>query len=182
MAIQKIRIYGDPCLKAHAERVEYFDQSLRSLARDMGETMYANRGIGLAASQIGVNLRVFVMDLDWVDEENGEQVARRNLRVFANPEIVEEASEDEAIPEACLSLPDLEGEVFRPVWVKLRWQDEAGRFHEEKMEGLRGRCVQHEGDHLDGILFIDRMPFAQRRLLAGKLQALKKTHAQAAAV
>ena len=174
MAVGKIRIYGDPCLKEPSAPVTDFNQHLAGLVRDMAETMYGNRGIGLAAPQLGANERVFVADTDWVDEDGGTPSGARHLKVFVNPEILWESQDDSAMSEGCLSLPEIEGEVYRPNSIRLRWRDQAGNTHERLMEGIEARCVQHELDHLDGILFVDRMPFTKRRLLAGRLRQLKE--------
>jgi peptide deformylase len=174
MAVLKVRIYGDPCLKEKSDTVEEFGEELKRLVADMGETMYASKGIGLAAPQVGVNKRVFVMDTDWVEEEGGKKTGKRRLRAFINPEFTWQSEEDEAVSEGCLSLPDLEGDVYRPISVRMRWTDLKGAKHEETLDGLMARCVQHETDHLDGVLFVDRMPFVKRSLLAGKLHQIKK--------
>jgi len=179
MAVKRIRIYGDPFLKVSSAPVADFNQHLALLVQDMADTMYENRGIGLAALQVGVSQRVFVVDTDWVDEEGGSPSGARHLKVFVNPEILWESQDDSAMSEGCLSLPEIEGEVYRPTSVRLRWQDQSGTAHERLMEGLEARCAQHELDHLNGILFVDRMPFTKRRLLAGRLRQLKEKHTPA---
>lgn len=171
MPVQIIRTYGDPCLKATSEPVGEVDDKTRALIRDMADTLYEkSHHIGLAASQVGVNVRLFVMDIDWISGEDADH----NLQVFLNPEITWESEEDEGATEGCLSLPGIEAEIFRPSSVRLRYQDEDGKFHERRMTDLEARCAQHEMDHLNGKLFVDRLPFVRRRLLAGKLSALKK--------
>jgi peptide deformylase len=139
----------------------------------MGETMYSAHGIGLAAPQVGESIRLFVADTQYSRDEDGA-VANRHLKVFINPEITWESVEDEPYTEGCLSIPGLEGDVYRPISVKMRYLDEKGVQHERLLEGLEARCAQHELDHLDGVMFIDRMPPLRRRLLAGKLNNLKK--------
>ena len=178
MAVLRVRIYGEACLSETSVPVEDFGQDLERLVADMAETMYTERGIGLAAPQVGVNQRAFVMDVDWVGQEGEEPKpeAQRRLQVFVNPEVTWESVDDTAIAEGCLSLPGIEGEVWRPDSVKLRWLDVKGEAREQKLEAIEARCVQHEIDHLDGVLFVDRMPAATRALLAGELRALRKSH------
>ncbi len=174
MALLTVRIYGDPCLKEVSKSVNGIDGDLKKIFSDMLETMYASHGVGLAAPQVGVNLRFFVTDVDWVNREDGVETGKRNSKIFINPEITEESEEDGPASEGCLSVPGIEGDVYRSLRVKMRYLDENGETHENAFEGLEARCVQHELDHLDGVLFVDRMPFVRRRLLAGKLNQLKK--------
>ena len=143
-------------LKRVSEPVEVVDDSLRALMDEMLETMYAAPGIGLAAIQVGVPKRVLVMDL-----ARGEE-APRQPRFFVNPEIL--WSSDEAIPyeEGCLSVPDIYDEVERPSRVRLRYLDYHGQAIEEEADGLFAVCIQHEIDHLDGVLFIDHLSRLKR--------------------
>ncbi|MBN1866699.1 peptide deformylase [Candidatus Sumerlaeota bacterium] len=177
MAQLPIRIYGDPCLREKSRPIETIDDDVRQLVRDMAETLYADRGVGLAAPQVGRNVRLFVSDVDWVEDEGGKDRGVRNLKVHINPELIWESPDDESHAEGCLSLPEIEGDVFRSCSVKVRYQDETGAVRERRAEGLEARCIQHEIDHLDGVLFVDRMPFVKRRLLAGKLREIKKRSA-----
>ena len=171
----RIRLYGDPCLETVSEPIGEVDASLRELTEAMGEIMYATRGIGLAAPQVGINRRLFVMDTEWASgEEDGKQEGEKDLRVFINPEITWESVEDAPLTEGCLSLPEIEGEVYRPIAVRMRYKDLDGVEYEELFEDLPARCVQHEFDHLDGVLFVDRMARNKRRPLAGKLSNLRK--------
>lgn len=140
MALREILTEGDPVLNRRSRPVEKFDQRLHELVDDMVETMYEGDGVGLAAPQIGVLRRIFVMDV-------GE-----GPMAFINPEIMEEDGEQEG-PEGCLSLPGLFGIVSRPQKVRVRAQDREGVFFEITAEDLAARCVCHENDHLDGILF-----------------------------
>ncbi len=170
----RVRTYGDPVLKEKAAPVEKFDADLRALAQTMSETMYESKGIGLAAPQVGVSTRLVVVDVDWIRDDDDDAPPKRNLRAFVNPEIVSESDEDESMIEGCLSLPGVEGEVFRPVKVRVKYLDLDGAEHEDDMDGLLARCIQHEIDHLDGTLFVDRMPFMKRKTIAGALNKLKK--------
>jgi len=181
MSLRKIRIYGDPVLRKEAEPIAEITDSIRRLVADMGETMYAARGIGLAANQVGELKRVIVIDVAQVEPE-GKQTggrrktnsAKRDLQCFINPEIVESGAEDSVIKEGCLSLPGLEGEVYRPLKITLRHQDLEGNAKEVPVEGLLARVLQHEIDHLNGVMFVDRMDQEKRRTLAGALSKLRK--------
>jgi len=158
--IREIRLYGDPVLREESAPVESFDGELQRLIDDLVETMYEADGIGLAAPQIGVPLRVFVYDIRDDDVEAG---------VLLNPEIVETAGavRDE---EGCLSLPGLTEIVERADSIVVRGLDAEGREIEIAAEGLLSRCLQHESDHLDGVLFFDRVSPLKRRLLLRKWQ------------
>ncbi|NUP90695.1 MAG: peptide deformylase [Candidatus Sumerlaeia bacterium] len=168
MSVLPIVMYGTPSLHETSVPVAEITDEIRRLAADMIETMYAAKGIGLAAPQIGRNIRLFVADADQVEIES------RNPRVFINPEIVEESVEDEPYTEGCLSIPGVEGEVWRPSRVRVRAKDEHGNAFELEAEDLLARVIQHETDHLNGVLFIDRMEKSKRALLAGKLSALRR--------
>ena len=139
----------DPVLRETASPVEAFDEGLRELARDMLETMYDAPGRGLAAPQVGLPVRLFVMDVAWKD-------GTPDPRVFVNPEIVEASAEMVTREEGCLSIPGRVSRVSRPAEVALRWQDLDGAWQEDTFDGFAATCVQHEIDHLDGILCTDR--------------------------
>ena len=139
----------DPVLREVARPVTGFDADLQALAQDMLETMYDAPGRGLAAPQIGLGLRLFVMDVAWKDGTS-------DPRVFVNPEVVEASEETVTREEGCLSIPGRTSRVTRPGAVTLRWQDPDGLAQEERFEGFAATCVQHEIDHLDGILCTDR--------------------------
>ncbi|HHX20027.1 MAG TPA: peptide deformylase [Clostridiaceae bacterium] len=145
MAIRKILHEGDPTLLKKSRRVKRFDDRLATLADDMIETMYDSDGVGLAAPQVGVLRRLFVMDV--MDSEGEEEPV-----IFVNPEIIAEDGVQRGI-EGCLSLPGLVGVVSRPLTVTIRAQDIDGEYFEETYTGLAARCVCHETDHLDGILY-----------------------------
>jgi peptide deformylase len=180
MALLKIRVYGDPILRKRAEPVAEITDDLRRLLGNMKETMYIARGVGLAANQVGKLHRFLILDVDQVSGDSGNggkrktNAARRNPIAFINPEILESSTEDASYKEGCLSLPGLEGEVFRPERVRVRYQDEEGQVHEREADGLLARVLQHEIDHLDGVLFVDRMESGARRMLAGQLSRLRQ--------
>ncbi|MEO5773135.1 MAG: peptide deformylase [Sphingomicrobium sp.] len=172
MAILSIVEVPDPRLRQISKPVETVDDDLRALVADMFETMYAAPGIGLAAIQVGVPKRVLVIDLQEPEEEDGEPV--RDPRVFINPEIVTASEQEIPYTEGCLSIPDQYADVDRPDRIKARWLDEKGIAHEEDIDGLLAVCLQHEMDHLDGVLFIDHLSRLKREMVLKKLAKLRK--------
>lgn len=170
MAILQILEVPDPRLKTISSPVEAFDDDLKRLVDDMFETMYDAPGIGLAAIQVGVPKRLLVMDLQ--EEKDGETV--KNPRVFVNPEILDPSEEHSIYSEGCLSVPDQYAEVERPAKVRARWQDMDGKFHEEAMDDLMATCLQHEMDHLEGILFIDHLSRLKRQMVLKKIEKARK--------
>lgn len=173
MAVLEILIYGDPALREVARRVEAVTPELRQLAADMLETMYAAEGIGLAANQIGSLDRIVVVDTEWRrGRRKGEPAQPGAPMVMLNPEIVEESVEDDESEEGCLSMPGLRGDVWRSIKIKVRYETLEGEQVERELKGLTARCAQHEVDHLNGVLFIDRMPKAGRQALTKALAKL----------
>ncbi len=171
MAVHKIVEIPDPRLRTISTPVAEVDDDVRALIDDMFDTMYASRGIGLAAIQIGVAKRILVMDLQEEDED-GKPV--REPRVFINPEIVETADDSNIYNEGCLSVPDQYAEVERPATCRVRWLDETGAAHDEQLEGLLATCIQHEMDHLEGIIFIDHLSRLKREMVLKKLAKQRK--------
>ena len=172
MAILPIVEVPDPRLRQISSPVEKVDDEVRKLVADMFETMYAAPGIGLAAIQVGVPKRVLVMDLQEPEEEGGEPV--RDPRVFINPEIVTRSDEEVPYLEGCLSVPDQYADVERPDRIRARWLNEHGKPHEEDLDGLLAVCLQHEMDHLEGILFIDHLSRLKREMVLKKLAKMRK--------
>jgi peptide deformylase len=157
MALLGILIYPDPRLREVARPVDAVDDSIRSIVNDMAETMYAAPGVGLAATQVGIPLRIFIVDIATEDEQS-------SLRIFINPEIVERRGKH-LWREGCLSFPDVAEEVKRAEWVRARALDINGQAFEVEADDLLAVAIQHETDHLDGILMIDQVsPFARRRI------------------
>ncbi len=170
MAVRRILIAPHPLLKMKARPVERVDDDVRRLMDDMLETMYRAPGIGLAAPQVGVSLRVVVVDL----AKEGEP--RAPLRLV-NPEITWRSEETVVMEEGCLSLPEQFAELARPAAVRLRYLDEAGEPRELAADGLLARCLQHEVDHLDGILFVDRLSPLKRNMILRKLAKAQRARA-----
>jgi len=179
MAIRPIVEVPDPLLRQISTPVEKVDDEVRALIADMFETMYEAPGIGLAAIQVGVPKRILVIDLQEPAEEGGDPV--KDPRVFINPEIVQSSEQEVPYTEGCLSVPDQYAEVDRPDRIRARWLDEQGKAHEEDIEGLLATCLQHEMDHLEGILFIDHLSRLKREIILKKLTKQRKERALQAA-
>jgi peptide deformylase len=179
MAIRRIYETPDPVLRQISKPVETFDAKLKTLVSDMLETMYDAPGIGLAAVQVGVPIRLLVIDLQEPEEEGGEPV--RDPRVFVNPEVLWHSDSEVAYTEGCLSVPEQYAEVMRPDRIRARWQDERGHTYEEEIEGLLAICLQHEMDHLNGVLFIDHLSRLKRDMVLKKLAKWRKEQALKAA-
>jgi peptide deformylase len=167
MAILDILTVPDPRLKQVSAPVETVDDALRALMDDMLATMYAAPGIGLAAIQVGVAKRVIVMDLSRGDGEP-------EPRFFINPEIVWRSDETQPYEEGCLSVPEIYDEIERPARVKLRYLNYHGEAVEEDAEGLFAVCIQHEMDHLEGVLFIDYLSRLKRERAVTKVKKAKE--------
>ena len=177
MTILPIIEAPDPRLRVVSEPVAAVDDGLRALMDDMLATMYDAPGIGLAAIQVGVPKRVLVIDLQRrvePAEEGAEPVEVREPRYFVNPEIVWESPEVGAYNEGCLSVPELFGDVVRPLRVRAKWLDYDGNPHEEELDGLLATCLQHEMDHLEGILFFDHLSKLKRDMIVKKLTKAKR--------
>ncbi len=167
MALLPILTAPDPRLKKKSLPVETVDADVRQLMDDMLETMYDAPGIGLAAPQVGVLKRVVVLDIDREETKTGPLF-------MANPEIVEASDDDVIYEEGCLSVPDHYSDVARPEKVRVRYLDREGKQQELACEGLLATCVQHEIDHLDGVLFIDHISSLKRNMILRKLLKARK--------
>lgn len=161
MSDLKILIFPDPKLRKVAKKIEKFDKSLEMLSKNMLKTMYEAEGIGLAATQVDIHIRLVVMDLS---EERNEP------RVFVNPEYTILDKSPFTYEEGCLSIPGFNEEISRPSKILLKWQDLQGNFHEEKPDGIFTVCAQHEIDHLDGKLFVDYLSPIKRDRIRKKLE------------
>ncbi|MBB3763842.1 peptide deformylase [Sphingomicrobium lutaoense] len=182
MAILPIYETPDPVLREISKPVENVDDDIRTLIKDMFETMYAAPGIGLAAVQVGKPIRLLVMDLQEPENpDDPESPVKKEPRVFINPEIVESSDHEVPYTEGCLSVPDQYADVMRPDRLRARWLDENGEAHEEELEGLLAVCLQHEMDHLEGILFIDHLSKLKRDMVLKKLAKARKVRGARAA-
>ncbi|WFB36784.1 peptide deformylase [Kiritimatiellota bacterium B12222] len=172
--------YGNPILREKAQPVTTFDAELEKLGKDMIATMREEAGIGLAGPQIGKSLRIFTMEvpLDMDEDEAGipHNLGLESPLVVVNPEIEEMGDLDEEMEEGCLSIPDVRGKVIRSFAIKLRYQDVKGEKKELELKGLAARCVQHEFDHLNGVLFIDYLSSVKKMSIKGKLKRIKQNY------
>ncbi|MBB4618939.1 peptide deformylase [Sphingomonas abaci] len=167
MSVLPIVEIPDPRLRLVSKPVAAVDDAVRQFVADMFDTMYAANGIGLAAIQVGVDQRILVIDLQ--AEEDGEGKPIRAPKAYINPEILSVSEELSTYNEGCLSIPDQYAEVRRPARCRVRWLDETGASQEEELDGLLATCMQHEIDHLNGVLFIDHVSRLKRDMLMKKL-------------
>jgi peptide deformylase len=166
----RLRFYGDPILRMKARHVESFDAELERQAEKMFEIMYENEGLGLAGNQVGLLLRLIVLDVP-LDEEN------RFISALANPVILERLGGEEVAEEGCLSIPEVRAEVSRFDALRVEALSLKGEKRTFEARGLLARAIQHEIDHLDGVLFIDRLSSVKRKLLEGRLKQVAQEYA-----
>lgn len=173
--------YGDPILRKECKEITEDYKDLDKLIENMFETMYAAKGVGLAAPQIGKNIRMFIVDAtpfaeipDDGDEEDIDKTCIDFKRVFINPIIFEETGEEWAFNEGCLSIPGIREDVVRKSNIKIEYYDENWELYEEEITGIAARVVQHEYDHIEGVLFTDLIKPLKRTMLVGKLNDLTK--------
>ncbi len=177
--IYPIVAYGDPVLKKEARDIEKGEMDIKKLAEDMFETMYNAAGVGLAAPQIGMDIRMFVVDgiaiNDTIEEESDfDEFLVGFKKVFINADIIEETGDDWEYEEGCLSLPGLRADVARPEFVTIHYYDTDWVEHTETYGGFAARIIQHEYDHIDGILFTDHLSSLKRQLLKRELTKITK--------
>lgn len=170
--ILPIVAYGDPVLKKEAEEIEEDYPNLKKLIEDMFETMYKAEGVGLAAPQIGKSIRLFVVDASPFEED--EPALKDFKKVFINPIIIEEEGKEWAFSEGCLSIPGIREDVLRKPDITIEYYDEDFQLKEERFDGLAARVIQHEYDHIEGILFTDKINPLKKRLLKGRLNNISK--------
>jgi len=168
--IYPIVVYGDPVLKKRAQDIEKGEVDVKELSEDMFETMEGAHGIGLAAPQIGKSIRMFVVDGSPMEDD--DMVGFR--KVFINPEMIDETGEEWAFEEGCLSIPNIREDVSRKEKIKIRYFDENWEEHEDEFDGMKARIIQHEYDHIEGVLFTDYLSPLKKRMLKGKLQNITK--------
>jgi peptide deformylase len=166
--ILPIVAYGDAVLKKKAAYIDNDYAGLKDFVANMFDTMYAASGVGLAAPQIGVSVRLFVVDGKAFADEDKEM--ENFKKIFINAEILEEAGNEWKFNEGCLSIPGIREDVMRKPLVRIRYQDETFKTHEETFEGLAARIIQHEYDHLEGILFTEKLSPLKKQLIKGRLK------------
>ena len=167
-----IYVYGSSVLRKGTENITKSYPNLEKLLNDMFDTMYASEGVGLAAPQIGKSARIFVVDASPMADEEPE--LENFKHVFINADIYERTGEEEYFQEGCLSLPGIREDVLRPTIVKMRYLDENFEEHDETFTGFAARVIQHEYDHLDGLLFVDHLAQLRKRLVKSKLDKIAK--------
>jgi peptide deformylase len=173
--IYPIVAYGDSVLKKVALDIEKGSIDVKQLADDMFETMYESHGVGLAAPQIGKSIRMFVVDAEPLDEEK----LKGFKKAFINPVIVEERGREWAFEEGCLSIPGIRADIFRKETIKIRYFDTDWNEHMEEFDGYAARVIQHEYDHIQGILFTDYLSAMKKRLLKSKLTDISRGQVKA---
>ncbi|REG87236.1 peptide deformylase [Winogradskyella sediminis] len=177
--ILPIVAYGDAVLKKEAKEIDKDYPKLNELIDNMYETMYGAYGVGLAAPQIGLAIRLFLVDTSpFADDEDLSEKEREQMKnfkkTFINAQILEEEGDEWAFNEGCLSIPDVREDVFRKPKIKIQYQDENFDTHVEEYDGLIARVIQHEYDHIEGVLFTDKLSSFKKRLIKGKLTNISK--------
>ncbi|QQL49387.1 peptide deformylase [Mucilaginibacter ginkgonis] len=164
--------YGDPVLRRKAVDIEENEPGLQQLIADMFETMYGAKGVGLAAPQVGMSKRLFVIDATPFDDD--EPALKDFKKVFINAEILEETGEEWPFNEGCLSIPDIREDVYRKPKIVISYYDENWQLHEDTFEGMAARIIQHEYDHIEGKLFTDKLTPLRKRLIEKRLTDISK--------
>jgi len=168
LAFLKITAYGDPLLRRQSDPIDPVDDEIKQLITDMTDTMQAANGVGLAAPQVGVSKMLMLINWSNLDEDRVE----KKVTAYINPQILESGGELSSTEEGCLSLPEVWGEVKRPDYIRIKYQNQDGEEVEEDLRDFPARVFQHEIDHLFGILFIDRMSDSDRGEIKGQLQSI----------
>ena len=168
--IYPVSVFGDPILRKKAEPVTSDFQDLKGFIENMFDTMYNSDGVGLAAPQVGKAIRIFVIDSEIDDEDELPGIKK----AFINPEIIEKSGDEWVMNEGCLSLPEIREDVLRPETIKIKYVDEEFNEYIETYSGFTSRVIQHEYDHLEGVMFVDYLNPLRKRILKSKLSAISK--------
>jgi peptide deformylase len=173
--ILPIIAYGDPVLRKVSKDIDQDYPNLKQLIDDMFETMYHARGVGLAAPQIGLDIRLFIVDASPFDDDDEDKPSYKNFKkIFINAYITDESGKEWPFSEGCLSIPEIREDVNRLSKINIKYLDENFAEHEESYDGILARIIQHEYDHIEGKLFIDKISPIKKRLIAKKLDAISK--------
>ncbi|MBK8956281.1 MAG: peptide deformylase [Saprospiraceae bacterium] len=170
--ILPIVLYGNPVLKTPAKEVQNEYKDLRDLLNNMWDTMYHAKGVGLAAPQIGLSIRIFIVDSTAYYDKS--EVHKGIKKVFINPKIIHEEGISWGFEEGCLSIPKINAEVLRKPVLKIRYQDELFQWKEEEYDDMNARIIQHEYDHIEGILFVEKISAIRKKLIQSKLEKIKR--------
>lgn len=176
--ILPIVAYGTPVLREETEEIDENYPDLKLLIEDMWETMYASKGVGLAAPQIGKAIRLFIVDASGFNEDGDHPELENFKRVFINPIIIEETGKEWKFEEGCLSIPGIREDVSRKPTVTIEYYNEKFELIEETIDGIAARVVQHEYDHIEGVLFTDKINPLRKRFIKGKLNDIAKGNIQ----
>lgn len=168
--IYPVTVFGDPILRKKADPITENFNDLAGFIQNMFETMYSSDGVGLAAPQVGQSVRIFVLDTTGAEDDEQEGIKK----AFVNPEIIEKYGDAWVMNEGCLSVPEIREDVLRPESVRIRYRDENFAEHLETFSGFASRVIQHEYDHLEGIMFVDYLNPLKKRILKSKLVAISK--------
>lgn len=168
--IYPVTVFGDPVLRKVAEPITADFKDLKGFVENMFDTMYTSDGVGLAAPQVGQSVRIFVLDTTSAEDEEPGGIKR----AFINPEIIEKFGDSWVMNEGCLSVPEIREDVLRPESVRMKYRDDDFVEHEETFSGFTARVIQHEYDHLEGIMFVDYLNPLKKRILKSKLVAISK--------
>lgn len=169
-----VYVYGMTVLRKVAQEIDKDYEGLDQLIEDMFETMIFSEGVGLAAPQIGRSIRLFLVDASRMEDIDDEPDLKNFKRTFINPYITEQWGDKWSFSEGCLSIPNIREDVYRPDSLKIEYYDENWNFKEEVFDGVKARIIQHEYDHLEGIMFVDKLNPLRKRLLNGRLSAISK--------
>lgn len=164
--------YGHPILKKVAKEIDKDYKDLKLIIENMWETMYHANGVGLAAPQIGLSIRLFLVDTQQIDKDGETKIGVK--KAFINAELIEEGGDFWSYEEGCLSIPNINGDVERQKSITIRYLDEEFKEHVEKFEGMNARVIQHEYDHVEGILFVEKLNPLKRRMIKRKLESIRK--------
>ena len=170
--ILPVYVFGSPILRRISVDIDKDYKGLQTFMDDLWETMYKSDGLGLAAPQVGKSIRMFVIDASPLVEE--DPTLKDFKKIFINARITERSEDEWAFTEGCLSIPNIREEIYRPSKVRIEYYDENWMLHDEYFDGIPARIIQHEYDHLEGLMFVDKISPLRRRLLMGKLTAITK--------
>jgi len=172
--ILPIIAYGDPVLKKKCEEIDASYPNLKELIENMFETMNSANGVGLASPQIGQNIRLFLVDTSPLAEDEGNEHLKDFKKVFINAEMLSEDGDEWKFNEGCLSIPEVREDIERKPYIHIRYHDEKFQLHKERFSGIEARIIQHEYDHIDGILFVDHLNPLKKRLLNRRLKDIAR--------